>query len=579
MPACWWSCSRWWRAGWLAWLRSPAALEFVAREIGVRSGGALQLEGTQGSLLSTVQARSLTYRAGAFSLVAEDVALEWTPAALWSSTVAIRGLGARRITVTLPPASGPTPLPATLVLPFEVAIDHAAVGEVVLIDGDARRELHGVTLGYRGGATAHQVHDVAVTMAAGRFSGFMRVDATAPFAIGGAVDFVAAEGWKGLAARALVGGRLDALDLALDAAAGEATARGYAQVTPFADALLPTATIELGRLDLAVLATGLPTTELDGNLTASVAADGSIAGTLTATNASAGPVDRDRLPLTALAARYAFADGTLTLSDLVGEAGPRARARGSARIPLAQSGSFGSWRLALARVDLSRLHSALVATELSGRFNAVLSASGQELDGDLAQDNLGLVFAATVRGDAIDVSRLRARAGSGEFVGRGRLDLAGARRFAVEGKASGLDPSQLGRFPSARLDGELTATGVTRAGVERRRRARARPDVALPRRAALRRRPRTDQRDDAAGRPDRRQARRRPAAGERQRRRAPAPGWTRPSTCPTSSACVACWPSGRRPPLPRCAAASAARRRCRGRATTSPSRSRPTART
>ena len=142
-----------------AWLGSSAALEFVAREISVRSGGALQLEGTRGSLLSTLQARSLTYRAGAFSLVAEDVALEWTPAALWTRTVAIRGLGARRITVTLPPASGPTSLPATLVLPFEVAIEHVAVGELVLIDGDARRELRGVTLGYRGGATAHQVYD------------------------------------------------------------------------------------------------------------------------------------------------------------------------------------------------------------------------------------------------------------------------------------------------------------------------------------------------------------------------------------------------------------------------------------
>ncbi len=443
-----------------AWLGSSAALEFVAREISVRSGGALQLEGTRGSLLSTLQARSLTYRAGAFSLVAEDVALEWTPAALWTRTVTIRGLGARRITVTLPPASGPTSLPATLVLPFEVAIEHVAVGELVLIDGDARRELRGVTLGYRGGAAAHQVYDAAVTVAAGRFSGFLRVDAVAPFPTGGAVEFVAAEGWKGLAARASIGGRLDVLDLALEASAGEATARGYAQVTPFADALLPTATIDIRQLDLAALATGLPKTTINGNLTASVAADGSIAGALTATNASAGPVDRDRLPLTALAASYTFADGTLTLSDLVGEAGPRARARGSGRIPLAQSGAFGSWRLALAQVDLSRLHSALVATALSGRFNAVLSASGQELDGDLAQDNLGLAFAATVRGESVEVSRLRARAGSGEFVGRGRFDLAGARRFAVEGKASGLDPSQLGRFPSARLDGELTATGV-----------------------------------------------------------------------------------------------------------------------
>ncbi len=447
-------------AAFIAWLGSPSALDFAVREIALRSGGALLLEGAQGSLLSTMQARSLTYRAGAFSLVAEDVALEWTPAALWSRTVAIRGLGARRITVTLPPASGPTPLPATLELPFEVAIDRAAVGELVLIDGDVRHGLRGLVLGYRGGPIAHQVYDAAVTMAAGRFSGSLRVGAAAPFPTGGAVEFVAAEGWKGLVAQASIGGRLDALDLALDAAAGEAAARGYARVTPFADALVPNATIDLRQLDLAVFATGLPRTAIGGSLTASVAADGSMAGALTATNASAGPIDRGRLPLTALATRYAFADGTLALTELVGEAGPRARARGSAQIPLAQSGSFGSWRLGLAGVDLSRLHSELVATALSGRFNAVLSASGQELDGDLAQDNLGLAFAATVHGGAFDVRRVRARAGGGEFVGRGRFDLAGARRFTIEGKANGLDPSQIGRLPPARLDGELTATGA-----------------------------------------------------------------------------------------------------------------------
>ncbi len=442
-----------------AWLRSPAALDFVVQEITARSGGTLRLEGAEGSLLSTLQARSLTYRDGDFSVVAENVALEWSPAALWSRTLRIRGLGAQKITVTLAPTAGPTPLPATLALPFEVAIDHAAAAEVVLVDGASRQVLRGVTLGYRGGATAHQITGASVTIAAGRFDGFLQIAAAAPFPVGGALDFTGADGWEKLRARASIGGRLEALDLALAAEVATATAGGHARITPFADSLLPSATIDVQRLDLAALDAGLPHTAIAGTFTAALAADGSVAGTLQATNGDAGPYDRERLPLTALSTRYVATADTLELSDLAAEAGPRARARGSARIPLAQSGGFGSWRLELAQLDLARLHTALVPTQLSGRFNAVLSATGQQLDGDLAQDNLGLAFAATVSGNAIDVTRLQARAGAGQFTGRARYDGGGTRRFAVEGKAQRFDPSQLGRFPAARLDGDLQVVG------------------------------------------------------------------------------------------------------------------------
>ena len=56
-----------------------------------------------------------------------------------------------------------------------------------------------------------------------------------------------------------------------------------------------------------------------------------VAGTLQATNGDAGPYDRERLPLTALSTRYVATADPLELSELAAEAGPRARARGSAR--------------------------------------------------------------------------------------------------------------------------------------------------------------------------------------------------------------------------------------------------------
>jgi len=444
----------------IAWASSQSALDFVAREIALRSGGAVAIDGVRGSLWSTVQARTLTYRSDGLTVSAEDVALEWTPSALWSRMLAIRGLGARRITITLPPASGPTRLPSSLALPFDVAIRHAAVGEVVLVDGEARRTLQGVALGYHGSARAHVVHDAKLTLDGGRLEGYARIGADAPFPLDGAVGFAGNATWHGLSARVRVGGTLEALDLALIANAAGASAEGTARVTPFAATALPQASVKVRTLDLAAWWPGVPHTDLGGTITVALAADGGVSGTVDATNAASGPVDRDRLPLTALTGRYAYADGALELTELAGEAGPRARVRGSARIPLAEAGSFGSWRLTLTRIDLAAIHSALVATNLSGRFDAVLSAAGQDVTADLAQDNLGLAFTARVRGDAFDVTRLSARAGAGEFAGRARFNLAGARPFSVEGKATRLDPSQLGRFPPARLDGEVRASGT-----------------------------------------------------------------------------------------------------------------------
>ena len=150
----------------------------------------------------------------------------------------------------------------------------------------------------------------------------------------------------------------------------------------------------------------------------------------------------------------------IELAGLVATSGPVARASGDARIPLRDAAARGQWQLELSRLDLARIHSKLAPTRLSGRLRAALSGTEQQLDGDLRQDDLGASFAATVAGNAVEVTRLRARAGQGEFNGRARYDFSGAQRFEVAGKALRFDPAQFGAFPSARLDGELRAAGA-----------------------------------------------------------------------------------------------------------------------
>ena len=79
--------------------------------------------------------------------------------------------------------------------------------------------------------------------------------------------------------------------------------------------------------------------------------------------------------------------------------------------------------------------------------------------GDLAQADLSLSFAASVRDRRITVERFRGRAGAGEATGHGRFALDGDRAFDAALDAKHLDPSRFGAFPTGSLDGTMVAHG------------------------------------------------------------------------------------------------------------------------
>jgi translocation and assembly module TamB len=443
-----------------AWLQTPAALAWAVERIHDQSRGRLAVVGATGSLLSTVQARELRYRDESVELVARDVALEWSPWALWSRTIRIAGLGAQRIVVTTKPTGNKSSLPGSLALPFEIAIDRAAFGEVVVAAGDRQFRIEGVTLGYAGGGGAHRLRQVGLASDWGAIAGEMSISADAPFAVSGAATIAGSERLRNARLSLQLGGRLESLQLKVAGSVLASEIDANATFTPFAEVPLQELSLHGRELDLAAFDATLPRTMLDFAVRATMATDGRVTGSLEATNAAAGPIDRDRLPLDTLATAFALSADAIELTGLVASSGPVARATGDARIPLRDAAARGQWQLELSRLDLARIHSKLAPTRLSGRLRAALSGTEQQLDGDLRQDDLGASFAATVAANVVNVTRLRARAGQGEFNGRARYDFSGVQRFEIAGKALRFDPAQFGAFPQARLDGELRAAGA-----------------------------------------------------------------------------------------------------------------------
>src|SRR5581483_864243 len=142
-------------AGYVA---SERGLAFLVARIVAQSGGRIAIEGSSGSVAGTMRFRRIVWRGPDATVAAEDVVVDWSPGALWSRRLAIRGLGAHRVSIALAPSSGAAaPPPTDLRLPLAVDVDRLAVGEIDWHVGPRSGRILGLEFGYSGDAAAHRV--------------------------------------------------------------------------------------------------------------------------------------------------------------------------------------------------------------------------------------------------------------------------------------------------------------------------------------------------------------------------------------------------------------------------------------
>jgi len=454
-----------------AFIASDAALRLAAQVLVGRSDGRLEVLEPAGSLLSTVRAKRLAWRGPEATLIADDVALNWNPMALWSHGIVVKGLGAQHIAFATQGSNSATTLPAGLALPTNVTIDEVAVAHFDWRIGTNSGTITGLTFGYAGGAASHRVERLSLVAPRGTLTGRMALDARPPFAATGAFAFAGDVADKPARADVSVAGTLDALAIEATGRAGDAQFTLRARLTPLAAAALGELSLDARNLDAAAWDPALPATRASIKAEAH-SVDGGLAGRFETTNAIDGPIDAGRLPVRSVSARFAWRANELAIDDLVAEISGRGRASGKARIPL--SGVAGKWALEVRDVDLRQIYAPLASTRISGTLGADLAAARQTFDGRVADRSIvggiDASFAATLSDRVLQVERFEVRAGDGGITGSGHVDLAGQRAFDVVAKAKRMDPSRFGRFPVGSLGGELTARGnldpAWRVGIE-----------------------------------------------------------------------------------------------------------------
>src|SRR5207344_1661077 len=103
----------------------------------------------------------ITWRGHDTNATAYDVALTWTPTALFSRSIVVRGLGARLLTLETNASTGDVPPPASLALSIDVSIERLGVGQIDWRVGTNRGTIRGLEFGYEGGAGGHKVTAVS----------------------------------------------------------------------------------------------------------------------------------------------------------------------------------------------------------------------------------------------------------------------------------------------------------------------------------------------------------------------------------------------------------------------------------
>ena len=443
----------------VAFALSDRGLSYIASRVAGHSGGRISVEQPSGSIAGTMRFGRVTWRGADATLVAEDVVVDWKPGALLGRHLLIRGLGARKVELSLKPSSGPTSPATDLALPLAVDIDRLAIGELDWQAGPRQGRITGLELGYSGGKTRHRISDLSLVSDFGKLTGNLEIGARAPLPVEGTVALDGAGPLAGAQANVALHGPLAQLNVSAKGAYGESSLALTAVETRFASTPFASATADLANVDASTFDNALPKTRARVHLAFAPQGAG-IAGTFDASNEDPGPIDRERVPFSRFAAKFALAPPELRLDDVVAAVADGGSARGSGVATLSGAARGVRFRLDVADFDLSKLDTKLVATRLAGRLAGDANEARQTLEGDVRERDMALTFAATIDDARVDVREFRASKGGGSLAGRATLARNDANDFTLQARASKLDPSRFGALPAASLDGTIDAKGA-----------------------------------------------------------------------------------------------------------------------
>jgi translocation and assembly module TamB len=435
---------------------SASGLGALARLASAASGGRFTVDQPSGRLVGPLAFARLSWKEPGLEVEVADLRIEWTPAALFEKRLVIGELAMARLRLDIASSDEATPPPASLTLPVAVDIKKMAISRLDYGQVFSAGDLRGV---FASDGGIHRLSDFGARLGLAVIAGSAELGGSAPLPL--RVDASVAGKLDDQPVRLALNadGPLERIELKVAAEDG-VSGSGRALLTPFARQPFAEAWLELADVDPAAWLDGAPAARL--TLRADIRPDerqaDAVAGSFELRNASAGPLDRRRLPLERLSGRFAWNDDGAHFSDL------QARLPGSGRL----SGA-AAWRDAALTLDLiareldaGQLASVLRSTRLNGPISATLGSARQQLDFRLADQRFTLAAEASHENGKVSLKRLELSAGDAMLRASGELETGQEMAFSASGELLRFDPSRFAKVPTAALNGTLAASGRLR---------------------------------------------------------------------------------------------------------------------
>lgn len=440
----------------MIWLAgTEVALRWVAAKAQAASGGRLSLQDVRGSLYTEIRAASMKFEDAGRRFEVREVALNWSPIDLvLRRMLHIRSLSAQSVVADL--GSGdrqPITLPDTLRIALKVEIATKVDTLEVIMDGVSTR-FQSVVMGLSSGDRNYQTRASASTPW-GSADMHLTLANTAPFALAGRASLLREGAKEAHSVSASFEGTLAEIEMLARLRLRGVQAEIVAALAPFEETPWRQAQLRVSGVDARTLRSGFPRTDIGVQANLRPRGTGGVQGELRITNAAPGSLDASLLPIREVRASFEGNPGALALQGLHLDLGEAGRFSGA--------GSFANGRLDLAldtsRMDMHGLHARLAVTNLAGNLRVGLTDGLQEIAADLREGGYRLQLDASHRADTIAVRAAKVAIGDGEFEFSGRLSLGQAREFRADGSFSRFDPSRLGEYPAALLNGSFSAHG------------------------------------------------------------------------------------------------------------------------
>jgi translocation and assembly module TamB len=441
-------------------LASGSGLRWLVSVAEHQSAGRFSAKDVSGSLLDTISIQQLVLRGDGWRVTAQQVHIEWQPAALLQGDLRFNTLHAGRIEILSLPSGKSPAMPDSLALPFAVSVLDIKAGSIsvssregatpgfIANDAEAR---------YSGNARQHRILMLHARLPYGEFSGSGEIATAKPYALKAQATLDTEMKLAGrphpMHLSAEAGGDLQHIAVSLDGKAAAGSVNGSAQLAPFSKVPVSRLQLAFNGIDAGMLFSGSPPALVSGSVDLHGSQDGVLEGSLKARNSAAAALDRNGLPVRDISARVRLSASHWQLDQVDAQLLDHSHLTGTISWERF-SGKLG------AQLEVRDLDAAALDTRLpSTSFQGGITLDNQHAIIALHDGAIDMSGELDLHRDQIDLASLRVTRGETVLTGEGQLALDRRRTFRFSSRLHRLDLSRFTSTPATDLNAGLEISG------------------------------------------------------------------------------------------------------------------------